>query len=365
MALTGSVTVSCCGLPGEDAFKERMTCLAARQHRERKDPSPAARMVRMIRTLCARGMTRAELEEEFQIARRHIYDYLQEIEQLGYVFVEHEGGGERVWRIEGGYQGIKPEPATASELMALYLAKSHLAYLAGTPFMEDLNGLSRKIEAGLPAKTANKIEQMVQVFLPVQRPQRSYAKQRKVLAELQKALLFQRKVKINHRTLGYPKPVIHQVEPYGLQLFDYGLYLVGYSYRAKDFRRFAVERIQSATVEMSAEPFTLRPEYAARVGSRKAFGLIEGELMDVRVQFSREVADYFKERQYHPTQRVKTLKNGDVIVSLKAGGIDEIISWVLSWGAYAKVLEPRTLIAAFRTHLAQMQQHYLPSQAAR
>jgi uncharacterized protein (DUF433 family) len=39
------------------------------RYRERKDPSPAARMVRMILTLCARGMTRAEIEEEFQIDR--------------------------------------------------------------------------------------------------------------------------------------------------------------------------------------------------------------------------------------------------------------------------------------------------------
>ena len=312
----------------------------------------------MIRTLCARGMTRAELEEEFQIARRHIYDYVQEIEQLGYVFVDHEGGGERVWRIEGGYQGIKPEPATVSELMALYLAKSHLAYLAGTPFMEDLDSLSRKIEAGLPAKTANKIERMVQVFLPVQRPQRSYAKQRAVLVALQKALLLQRKVKITHRTLSYPKPVIHHVKPYGLQLFDYGLYLVGYSDRAKDFRRFAVERIRTATVDMSAEPFTLGLELAARAKSRKAFGLIEDELMDVSVQFSREVADYFKERQWHPTQKVKLLKSGDVIVSFQAGGMDEIASWVLSWGAYARVLRPDKLIKIISQQLLLAHQQY-------
>jgi len=331
------------------------------RHRERKDPSPAARMVRMIRTLCARGMTRAELEEAFEIDRRHIYDYLKEIEQLGYVFVDHEGGGEKVWRIEGGYQGIKPEPATSSELMSLYLAKSHLAYLAGTPFMEDLESLSRKIEAGLPSKTANKIEQMVQVFLPVQRPQRSYAKQRKILVELQTALLLQRKVKITHRAQSYPKPVVHLVEPYGLQLFDYGLYLVGYSNRAKDFRRFAVERIQTAIVDMSADPFTIRPEYAARARSRKAFGLIEGELMDVRVQFSREVADYFKERQWHPTQQVKMLKNGDVIVSFQAGGVDEIVSWVLSWGIHAKVLHPKKLVDSISMHLIMTQKKYTTS----
>jgi predicted DNA-binding transcriptional regulator YafY len=170
--------------------------------------------------------------------------------------------------------------------------------------------------------------------------------------------LFQRKVTITHRTLGYPKPVMHHVEPYGLQLFNYGLYVVGYSHRAKDFRRFAVERIQHATVDMSAEPFTLRPEYAVRAKSRKAFGLIEGELMDVRVQFSREVADYFKERQWHPTQQVKTLKNGDVIVSFHAGGIDEIVSWVLSWGAYAQVLAPLELINAVRTQLISAQKLY-------
>jgi len=297
----------------------------------------------MIRTLCSRGMTRAELEETFQVDRRHIYDYLRDIEELGYVFTEPERTGERVWQIEGGYQGIKPEPATPEELMALYLAKSHLAYLAGTPFMEDMERLNQKVEAGLPRKTANKIEQMVQVFLPVQRPQRSYAKQNDILATLQKALLLQRKVKITHRALGKPKPVVHTMDPYGLQLFDYGLYLVGYSHRAKDFRRFAVERIQKATVDMTADPFTIRPEYAARARSRKAFGLIEEDVMDVKVQFSHEVADYFTERQWHPTQKVRKLKNGDVIVSFQAGGMDEIVSWVLSWGANAKVLGPNTL----------------------
>jgi proteasome accessory factor B len=303
-------------------------------------------------------MTRAELEEAFQIDRRHIYDYLKEIEGLGYVFTEPEGTGERVWQIEGGYLGIKPEPATAEELMSLYLAKSHLAYLAGTPFMDDLESLSRKIEAGLPRKTANKIEQMVQVFLPVQRPLRSYAKQNDILATLQKALLLQRKVKITHRAQNKPKPVVHQVEPYGLQLFDNGLYLVGYSHRAKDFRIFAVERIQKATVDMTADPFAIKPEYAARAKSRKAFGLIEGDVMDVKVQFSREIADYFTERQWHPTQQVKTLKNGDVIVSFQAGGMDEIVSWVLSWGKNAIVLAPSELVTAIVVQLRKACQQY-------
>jgi predicted DNA-binding transcriptional regulator YafY len=165
-------------------------------------------------------------------------------------------------------------------------------------------------------------------------------------------------VKITHHAQSYPKPVVHHVEPYGLQLFDYGLYLVGYSNRAKNFRRFAVERIQKATVDMSADPFTIRPEYVARARSRKAFGLIEGEVMDVRVQFFREVADYFKERQWHPTQQVKTLKSGDVIVSFQAGGIDEIMSWTLSWGANAKILGPGELVELVTSQLITAHRQY-------
>ena len=325
---------------------------------ERKDPSPAARLVRMIRTLCCRGMTRAEMEEEFQVNRRHIYDYLRDIETLGYVFEGESDDRERIWKIEGGFQGIKPEPATTSELMALYLAKAHLAYLTGTPFTQDLESLVRKLESGLPTKTANKIEQMMQVFLPVQRPQRSYASKAGVLRELQKALLFQRPVRIAHRTLGYRRTVIHDVEPYGLQLFDGGLYLVGYSSRAKGFRRFAVERIQSATVDMSAEPFTRRPEYISRSKSRKAFGLIEDGVMDVKIRISGEISPYFKERQWHPTQKLQSLKNGDVILSFQAGGMDEIVSWVLSWGARMKALAPTELVNAVNQEITAMHQNY-------
>lgn len=80
--------------------------------------------------------------------------------------------------------------------------------------------------------------------------------------------------------------------------------------------------------------------------------------MDVKVQFSHEVADYFTERQWHPTQQVKTLKNGDVIVSFQAGGMNEIVSWVLSWGADAKVLSPSILLRAITETIDSTRDHY-------
>ncbi|MEP7154041.1 MAG: WYL domain-containing protein [Nitrospira sp.] len=77
---------------------------------------------------------------------------------------------------------------------------------------------------------------------------RNYVEQRAVLKQLQKALLLQRGVVIGHRRPDYEEPTEHRVDPYLLLLYQFGLYLVGYSHRAEALRMFAGERIVSVEV---------------------------------------------------------------------------------------------------------------------
>lgn len=204
--------------------------MAPRRQQDQQRLIPLARMVHMIHMLCAQGRTMAELEEEFHLTSRQIKRYLKTIGECGYDFVEYDGIGKRVYKIEGGHRGLKPIPITDSELMAFYLARSHMEYLKGTPFTDALASLNSKFRSQLTERTANKIEQMVEAFVPVQRPRRSYANQKDILTTLQKALLHRKLITISHREQSHSDPVAHDVEPYGLQLFDNGLYLVGYSH---------------------------------------------------------------------------------------------------------------------------------------
>lgn len=303
-------------------------------------------------------MTTKELAQEFGVTPRQVYRDRKHIEASGIPLVSDESAGEQSWRLDPEYKWLPPLPPTPSELMSLYLAKSHLAYLKGTPFADDLESLSRKIEATLPAKTVNHLDRIVQVFLPLQRPLRSYDKRKAVLTALQKALLLQRPVTIKHRAGGYEKPVAHKVEPYGLLLYDHGLYLVGYSHRERGRRMFAVERISQAIVNMEAGPIKVPANSSFSGKFRHSFGLMDGSVMNVRVRITREVAHFFKERQWHPTQRNTPLPNGDLIVTFQAGGLDEITSWVLSWGAYAQVLSPPELVKAVADQHAAALRHY-------
>ena len=132
------------------------------------------------------------------------------------------------------------------------------------------------------------------------------------------------------------------VDPYTLVLYQYGLYLVGYSHRAGEIRTFAVERIKN--VEITEGMFELPQSFSLAERFEQGFGLIEEPLQEVKIWISRDWAYFVKERSWHPTQTLRTQKNGSVILTMRCGGLDELTSWILSLGPGARVLGPQALI---------------------
>ncbi len=232
--------------------------MASKKGRRPKAYSQAERLARMMRALASRAMAVKDLSEEFGVTRRQVYRDLDRIQEEGHPLEQSDGEGEKTWQLPLGYKGLPPITVSPYELMALYCAKSHLDYLQGTPFTDELQGLIGKIEAGLPHKVLNHLARITQVFLPRAGSVRDYARQKTVLSQLQKALLLQRTLLLFHQKPDYDEPVEHRVDPYRLLLHQFGLYVVGYSHRAKALRMFAVERIVS--VEILDEQFNLPEE---------------------------------------------------------------------------------------------------------
>lgn len=324
--------------------------------RKPKTYSQADRLARMMRTLASRTTTVNDLAEEFSVTRRQVYRDLQRIEEEGHPLIQSGEIGERMWQLPLNYKGLPPVTVSPYELMSLYLAKSHLAYLKGTPFVEDLDNLISKVQAGLPAKTVNHLERIGHVFAPLQGPTRLYAKQKETVNNLRKALLLQKTVTLHHQKPDYDVPTAHRMDPYVLVLYQYGLYVVGYSHRAKALRMFSSERIHR--VDVTDDRFDMPSEFSFEAQSRRLFGLIDEPPKTVRIWFSADVAYLLKERQWHPTQSLKQQKDNSVIVTFLAGGLDEITSWILSWGADAKVMSPPELVQSVCAQLTTARKHY-------
>ena len=325
--------------------------------RKPKAYSQADRLARMMRMLASRSCTLKELALEFEVSSRQVRRDLDEIEAEGHPLTASDEPGEKLWQLPLGYKGLPPVALNRYELMSLQLARASLSHLKGTPFLDDLEAVIAKVAASLPAKTANHLERIVRVFMPLQRGTRLYARKSDLLRKLRTAFLLQLKVNLTYKKPYANKVSVYRIDPYELALYEQGLYVAGYSHRSHAERLFAVDRIQKIT--LTEKRFEIPVSYSSAERYADQFGLIEESPQEVRIWFSRDVAHLMKERHWHPSQRIKKLQNGSVEVMFHAGGLDEIAWWVLSWGKEAKVLCPPKLVKIMTGQLSKSLKRYI------
>jgi predicted DNA-binding transcriptional regulator YafY len=307
-----------------------------------KQYSQAARLHDTIRLIESRhGISIDELVEGSGVNRRTIHRDLNAIAEAGYPLTAEWAGDRKLFRFITGFKDVPPIGFSLQELLTLYFLRSHLETLQGTPFHDDLENIFRKINSVLPPRYAAHLERLSRITLPIMQGVRDYSKVSVLLTELRKALLFQQKVKLHYKTPSRKKAEIYTVDPYSFIFFKGGLYLQGYAHNRASIRTFAVERITE--IITLSERFEIPLEYQPEKQFSEAFGIVSEAPLNVRLRFSATVAHSIADRIWHPTQKIKKLRNGELELGFTAGGRMEIISWILSYGCHVELLEPGEL----------------------
>jgi predicted DNA-binding transcriptional regulator YafY len=320
-----------------------------------KTYSQAERLGRMMRALASRAMTVRDLAEEFEITRRQVYRDVDRIQEEGHPLEQSDGEREKTWQLPLGYKGLPSITLSPYELMSLQLARADLAYLNGTPFVDDLDHTLAKLCTALPNRTVNHLDRILKVFAPLPKPLRKYGCQASLLRDLRKALLLQLTVVFEYVKPGESEPARYRVDPYAL-VHQQGLYLTAYSHTSAGDRLFLVDRMK--TITLSDERFDLPANYSAAKRFTKSFGLIEEAPRDITLRVSADAAHFFRESRWHSSQQITPKKDGSLLVNFTAGGLEEIAWWVLSWGKEVKVLGPSELVRLIKEQLTKSLQHY-------
>jgi predicted DNA-binding transcriptional regulator YafY len=71
------------------------------------------------------------------------------------------------------------------------------------------------------------------------------------------------------------------------------------------------------------------------------------------------LSDYIQRRTWHPSQKIKELKDGRILLSMTASGKEEIKAWILSFGVKARVLSPKSLQDEIGGDLSRSLSRYL------
>ena len=328
-----------------------------RKGKPAKKYSQAGRVHDIIRLIESRhGMTIDELAEETGVNRRTIHRDLIAIHEAGYPLVSHRENGRKRYRFLTRFKDVPPINFTLQELMTLSFLRSQLDFLEGTPFHDDMEEIFRKVNSVLPPRYAAHMERIAGVTLPLLQGRRKYGRVFEPLRELRDALVFQFRVSIEYRGTGKDQSTRYLVDPYTLIFHKGGLYLLGYAHNREALRTFAVERISRVTKEK--ERFEMPDDFRPEEKLRKAFGIVEEEAVPVRVRFSPVVAHAVRDRVWHPTQRVEEEQDGSVVISFEAGGVMEILSWILSYGEHAEILAPPKYRAEVKRIAADMARMY-------
>lgn len=93
--------------------------------------------------------------------------------------------------------------------------------------------------------------------------------------------------------------------------------------------------------------------------TNQSFGVYHGEVLDVELLFSPELAPEASQFNFHPTQRGKYNEDGSYTVTFRASGSLEIIWHVFKWGSGCKIIAPKSLKNEYKKHLEDNLKNYL------
>ena len=85
--------------------------------------------------------------------------------------------------------------------------------------------------------------------------------------------------------------------------------------------------------------------------AKESFGVYHGEILNVKLLFSKELAQEASNFNFHPTQKGKFNDDGTYTVTFKASGNKEIIWQVFRWGDGCKIVAPKSLHDEYKQYL--------------
>lgn len=120
--------------------------------------------------------------------------------------------------------------------------------------------------------------------------------------------------------------------------------VVAYCHKRQGVRDFSLAGIQR--IRQLDAYFLSRSDFDSDTYFRKRLAAVGGkDVYTVKLRVEPDRAIYFERKTYHSTQIIEErCKDGCLVVSFRVAGLDEIRSWVQSWGVGVTVMEPPELV---------------------
>ena len=288
------------------------------------------RMLAILLELQARGHTRAEdLARRFEVSRRTIYRDVTALSEAGVPVIASPGSG---YRLMEGYF-LPPLSFTPEEAALLLLGARAIAGAVDEGAREAIRVALAKLEAVLPVAARERVEELRRTLWIS--GGWTTAEDAGKVGLLRSAILDRRVVHLRYVSPRAETPTERDIEPYALAFYSGTWHLTAWCRLREERRVFRVNRIDALT--LSAERFEHNPAMAEAPPRRE-----QERPLRVRVRFAPAMWRWVQEERHWGFEG----EEPDSVMVFAVGSADDIVPWLLRWGAAAEVLEPAELRAA-------------------
>jgi len=241
------------------------------------------------------------------------------------------------------------------ELVALFVAQKALAQYSGTPFEGPLKTAFGKIADGLQDKITFNLGS-VDAGISFKGIGTSVA-DIDLFETVSTAVLRSHELVFEYKKLGSSRYEERRVQPYHLGCVENQWYLFGFDLVRQQLRTFALPRMRKG--RNTGMRFQRPADFSITKHLSESFGVFTGKSRHrVRIHFDAFAARLVGEREWHASQKIKPVGEGEIEMTIELDSLEEVERWVLSWGIHARVIEPNELMDRIRSFGREIEKIY-------
>jgi predicted DNA-binding transcriptional regulator YafY len=309
------------------------------------------RMLAIVLELQRKGTLRAEdLAEVFETSVRTIYRDMQALSEAGVPLIGAPGQG---YRLMEGYF-LPPVSFTVEEAVTLMIGTDLVKQRFDHEYASHAEAARGKLEAILPSTVRDEVSRIRDgVKLLASGENRAEVA---ILGQFRRAIIEERKVSFRYVGKGQSLPgegfreTRRTVAPYGLVLMNEAWIVLAYCELRQELRHFRLTRVQELV--LTEERFQRPTEFQLQ-----KYVPEDDRQVTVQLRIALHWEQRLRESSYYYIESLQPAEDG-ILVTLRVRRPEEVLSWILSFGADAVVLEPESLRARISDELKKMSHHY-------
>jgi len=248
----------------------------------------------------------------------------------------------------GGYYFTRPITdlplfqLTEAELVSVFVAQKALEAYKGTVFEQPLRTAFQKLQAATGSANISISWEDFDSAISF-RHFDAYLPDATVFSELATAIRNEEVVEFGYKKLDAKAFEKRTVEPWHLACVSGQWYLLGHDRTRKARRIFVIARMRRVSPTGQKLSNSRPGEGEIQRLFRNSFQIWQNENADLEqivLRFSGRAAQLVRERNWHSSQQIQELADGNLELSLTLNSLEEIIPWILSWGKDCEVVKP-------------------------